>query len=297
MLLTDKKNKSVPLYGIEIFSRKKGKRQYEVEVFDSNRHFEVHYPHRHDFFEILFLTNGSGTHTIDFRDYKIKPNSIFFLSPGQIHSISLSKDIYGYIFLFSPEFFLMNKSDKNKIFEFPFFYNTSDENPPLELKDEKEINFLKALFVKGCDESTINTDESEALVYSLLDLILACCKKLYPQNSLNQGMKKGRFMVKKFKQLIEEQYKENFSVKDYADKLFVTPNHLNETVKSIMGRTASDLIDEKMVIEIKKLLLHTDLTASEVAYTLNFSDQSYFSKFFKKRTGHTPGEFRMKNSL
>jgi AraC family transcriptional activator of pobA len=292
--LTDKKNKSVPLYGIEVFSRKKGKRQYEVEVFDSNRHFEVHYPHRHDFFEILFLTKGSGTHTIDFKDYKIEPNSIFFLSPGQIHSISLSKDIYGYIFLFSSEFFLMNKSDKNKIFEFPFFYNTSDENPPLELKEKKEIDFVKTLFVKGCDESTINTDESEALVYSLLDLILACCKKLYPQHSLNPGMKKGRFMVKKFKQLIEEQYKENFSVKDYAAKLSVTPNHLNETVKSIMGRTASDLIDEKMVIEIKKLLLHTDLTASEVAYALNFSDQSYFSKFFKKRTGVSPLDFRNK---
>ena len=294
--MADKKNKTVPLYGIEIFSRKKGKRQYEVEVFDSNRHFEVHYPHRHDFFEILFLTNGNGTHTIDFRDYEIKPNSIFFLSPGQIHSISLSKDIYGYIFLFSSEFFLINKTDENKILEFPFFYTASDENPPLELKEEKDINFLKELFIKGCEEINFNTPEADEVVHSILDLILAYCKKLYPINNLNPAMKKGRFMVKKFKQLIEELYKENLSVKDYAAKLSITPNHLNETVKSIMGRTASDLIDEKMVIEIKKLLLHTDLTASEVAYTLNFSDQSYFSKFFKKRTGQTPGEFRMKNS-
>jgi AraC family transcriptional activator of pobA len=290
--LTDKKNKSVPLYGIEIFSRKKRKGQYEVEVFDSNRHFEVHYPHRHDFFEILFLTNGSGTHTIDFRDYQIKPNSIFFLSPGQIHSISLSKDIYGYIFLFSQEFFLINKTDKNKIVEFPFFYTTSDENPPLELKEEKDINFLKELFLKACDEVNQNTSESEELIHSILDLILVYCKRLYPVNSLNPAMKKGRWMVKKFKQLIEEQYKENLSVKDYAEMLSITPNHLNETVKSIMGRTASDLIDEKMIIEIKKLLLHTDLTVSEVAYELNFSDQSYFSKFFKKYTGVSPSEFR-----
>lgn len=291
--MTDKKTKSVPLYGIEIFSRKEGKRQYEVEVFDSNRHFEVHYPHRHDFFEILFLTNGSGTHTIDFKDYIIKPNSIFFLSPGQIHSISLSKDIYGYIFLFSPEFFLINKTDKNKIFEFPFFYNTSDENPPLELQKEKDIEFLKHLFIKGCDENLINTAESEEVAHSILDLILVYCKNLYPQPSTNAGMKKGRLMVKKFKQLIEERYKENFSVKEYAELLSVTPSHLNETVKNVMGRTASDLIEEKMIIEIKKLLLHTDLTATEVAYALNFSDQSYFSKFFKKQVGMTPGDFRM----
>ncbi len=294
MLLTDKKNRSVPLYGIEIFSRKEGKRQYEVEIFDSNRHFEVHYPHRHDFFEILFLTNGSGTHTIDFKDHTIKPNSIFFLSPGQIHSITLSKDIYGYIFLFSPEFFLINKTDKNKIFEFPFFYNTSDENPPLLLEEKNDINFLTQLFVKGCDENLVNTPESEELIQSILDLILVYCKKRYPQQTGNPGMKKGRLMVKKFKQLIEERYKENFSVRDYAEFLSVTPSHLNETVKNVMGCTASDLIDEKMIIEIKKLLLHTDLTATEVAYALNFSDQSYFSKFFKKHSGFTPGEFRAK---
>ena len=64
-----------------------------------------------------------------------------------------------------------------------------------------------------------------------------------------------------------------------------------------MGRTASDLIDEKMIIEIKKLLLHTDLTATEVAYTLNFSDQSYFSKFFKKHVGMTPGDFRVNKKI
>ncbi|HVD99604.1 MAG TPA: helix-turn-helix transcriptional regulator [Cytophagaceae bacterium] len=290
--MSSSKSKSVPLYGIEIFSRKEGKRQYEVEVFDSNRHFEVHYPHRHDFFEILFLTNGHGMHTIDFKDYTIKPNSIFFLSPGQIHSISLSKDIYGYIFLFSPEFFLINKTDKNKIFEFPFFYNTSDENPPLELSNANDIEFLKQLFVKGCEENIAHAPDSEEIIHAILDLILMYCKKLYPQQSGGSGMKKGRLMVKKFKQLIEERYKENFSVKDYAELLSVTPNHLNETVKNVMGRTASDLIEEKMIIEIKKLLLHTDLTATEVADTLNFSDQSYFSKFFKKHVGMAPGEFR-----
>ena len=101
-----------------------------------------------------------------------------------------------------------------------------------------------------------------------------------------------KWLVKKFKQLIEEHYKENLSVKDFAGKLSITPSHLNETVKHIIGRTASDLIDEKMIIEIKKLLLHTDLTASEIAFALNFSDQSYFSKFFKKHTGLSPGEFR-----
>jgi AraC-like DNA-binding protein/quercetin dioxygenase-like cupin family protein len=290
--LADTKNKAIPLYGIEIFSKKEGKRQFEVEIFDSNRHFEVHYPHRHDFFEVLFLTKGNGKHTIDFKDYSITPNSIFFLSPGQIHSISLSKDIYGYIFLFTSEFFLINKTDKNKIFDFPFFYNTSNENPPLQLQNESDINFIQQLFIQGCHESTENTSNSEDIAHSILDLLLSYCKNVYPIQVNNSKTKKGLLIVKKFKQLIEEQYSKNYSVKDFAKILSITPNHLNETVKNVMGQTASNLIDEKMIIEIKKLLIHTELSATEIAYSLNFSDQSYFSKFFKKHTGESPKEFR-----
>jgi AraC family transcriptional activator of pobA len=292
--LSDTHKNKIPLYSIEKFSRQSGKRQYEIEVFDINRDFKVDYPHRHDFYEILFITRGTGSHQIDFKNYIVKPNTIFFLSPGQIHSLSLSEDIYGYIFLFTSEFYLLEKTDKNKILELPFFYNISNENPPLELSTGEDISFLTNLFGRASNENIRNSDAAPELISSILDLILLYCKSIYHQEKISPKMKKGKLLVKKFKQLIEEKYEDNMQVKDYSSLLAVTPNHLNETVKNLMGRTASDLINEKMIIEIKKMLLYTDFSITEIADQLNFSDQSYFSRFFKNQTGLSPKEFRLK---
>jgi AraC family transcriptional activator of pobA len=288
--------RSIPLYSIDRFIKQPQKRLYEIEVFDKHRDFKVTYPHRHDFYEILFITQGSGIHHIDFKDYVIKVNSLFFLSPGQIHSLSLSDDIRGYIFLFTSEFYLLNKNDQNKLLELPFFYSISNENPPLYLDNKEEAGFLMDLFRQASQENALNKEESPELIRSFLDIILLKCKRLYPLGSREVKMNKGKLLAKKFKQLIEEKYQENISIRDYASLLSVTPNHLNETVKNVTGLTATHLLSDKIIMEIKRMLIHTELSVSEIAIDFNFSDQSYFSKYFRTRTGMSPGEFR-KNSI
>ncbi|HEY8400367.1 MAG TPA: AraC family transcriptional regulator [Cytophagaceae bacterium] len=287
---------SIPVYSIDRF-RTGHSQQYQLQIFDRNRNFkEVHshvqYPHRHDFYEILFLTKGRGTHTIDIIDYEIKPNMIFFLSPGQIHDLVLSDDMYGYLFLFTSEFYLLNKPDKNQLLELPFFYTLTAGSPPLYLKKEEDVKELTELFQQAIRESEQNYPDSPDLIRALLDIILIKCKRLHPAGAEDKQNSKGRLLVKRFKQLIEEKYHENLSVKDYAEILAVTPNHLSETVKALTGKTSTDLINEKMILEIKRLLLHSDMTVSEIAYHLNFADQSYFSRYFRKQTGISPGEFR-----
>lgn len=284
--------KSIPLYSIDKFIKQSRKRPYEIEIFDKNRDFKVSYPHRHDFYEVLFITRGSGSHSIDLKTYEVKAGSIFFLSPGQIHSLSLSNNIKGYIFLFTSEFYLLNKADKNKLFELPFFYSISNENPPLYLKEKEDIAFLKNLFGQASMENSRNMEDSPELIRSMLDIILIICKRLYPENSKDIKLNKGKLLVKRYKQTIEEKYQSNLSIKEYASLLSVTPSHLNETVKNLTGLTATDLLNDKIVLEIKRMLLHSELTISEIAYSLNFSDQSYFSKYFKAQTGFSPGEFR-----
>ena len=112
----------------------------------------------------------------------------------------------------------------------------------------------------------------------------------------DEKLNKSRILVKRFKQLIEIHGHENLAVKEYAFQLGVSPNHLSETVKLTTGRTSTDLINDRMIMEIKELLIHTSLTVSEIAYKLNFSDQSYFSKYFKKLTDKSPIEFRNNNN-
>lgn len=287
------KPEHIPVYSIDTFSKKTAYgAQYNVEIFNKDRDFKVAYPHRHDdFYEILFITHGTGTYTIDLQEYEIKPNTIFFLSPGQIHEIAFSEDIKGYIFLFSSIFYLSNKTDPHKLFEFPFFYSLKYDSPPLYLLNKEAIEELDSLFRKAIIEVNTEAIDNEEAIHALLDLILIYCKRLYPQSEEHQ-LKKGHILIKRFKQLIEEKCTENIGVKEYADLLKVTANHLSETVKEFTGRTPTDFINDRMTLEIKRLLTHTQLTVQEIAFQLNFSDQSYFSKYFKKTSGYSPSEYR-----
>ncbi len=285
----------IPVYSLHNFSPKDSvSQQFQVEVFDANRHFSVKYPHRHDFFEVLYLSKGSGFHVIDGNKYEIKPPCIFFMSPGQAHKIEFSSDIEGFIFIFTPEFYLINQTNQNRLIEFPFFFTIRQDNPPLNLIDENEVLFLESLFKRGISEIAKGESFSVELLRSVLDLILTSCSVLYKtdENLLTKG--KGHIVVKKFFQLVEENYQQNWSVAGYADQMAITPNHLTQTVNQLTGKTSSQIIKSKQVLEIKRLLVHTNLSVTEIATRLNFTDQSYFTKFFKREAGVSPLQYRVK---
>ncbi len=101
-------------------------------------------------------------------------------------------------------------------------------------------------------------------------------------------------VVKRFLQLVEENYQSNLSVTDYAGMMALTPNHLTQTVSQLTGKTSSQIIKAKQILEIKRLLVHTNLNVTEIANRLNFPDQSYFAKFFKREAGISPLQYRTK---
>jgi len=283
----------LPVYSLHNFSSPERKsQQFQVEVFDANRHFSVNYPHRHDFFEILYLLKGSGYHVIDGNKYEIKPPSIFFMSPGQAHKLELSNDIEGYIFIFTSDFYLINRSNQNSLIEFPFFYTIHQDNPPLLLENESDIRFLEGLFRLGIAETLQSGNYIVEMLRSILNLILTICADRYKinENMLNKG--KGQILVKQFFHLVEENNQKNLSLSDYAGMIGITANHLTQTVKSLTGKTSSQIIKAKQLLEIKRLLAHTNLNVSEIASQLNFDNQSYFTKFFRRETGLTPLQYR-----
>lgn len=286
------KSEHIPVYSLHNFSSpERNTQSFQVEVFDANRHFRVKYPHRHDFFEVLYLARGSGYHVIDGNRYEIQPPCVFFLSPGQAHKIEFSNDIDGYIFIFTSEFYLINQSNQNRLIEFPFFFTIRQDNPPLLLRNENDVHFLESLFQKGVDELA-KEKHSGDLLRAMLDLLLTFCATFYKseENLLNKG--KGHILVKRFFQLVEENYYKNLTVNEYADRLAVTPNHLTQTVAQLTGRTSSQIIKSKQILESKRLLVHTSLNVTEIASQLCFSDQSYFAKFFKRETGKSPLRYR-----
>jgi AraC-like DNA-binding protein/mannose-6-phosphate isomerase-like protein (cupin superfamily) len=289
------KSEQIPVYSLHNFSSQgRISQQFQVEVFDANRHFSVKYPHRHDFFEVLYLSKGSGFHVIDGNKYDIQPPCVFFMSPGQAHKIEFSSDIEGFIFIFTSEFYLINQTNQNRLIEFPFFFRIRQENRPLVLESKEDVVFLEGLFRKGIAEIEKGDGYSIDLLRSVLDLILTSCAVLYKtdENLLSKG--KGHIVVKKFFQLVEENYQKNLPVNEYANQMAITPNHLTQTVNKLTGKTSSQIIKAKQLLEIKRLLVHTNLSVTEIANRLNFPDQSYFTKFFKRETGSTPLQYRAK---
>jgi AraC-like DNA-binding protein/mannose-6-phosphate isomerase-like protein (cupin superfamily) len=283
----------LPIYSLDNFSSpERTSQQFQVEIFDANRHFSVKYPHRHDFFEVLYLQKGSGYHVIDANKYEIKPPCVFFMSPGQAHKLELSNDIEGYIFIFTSDFYLLNRRNQNSLIEFPFFYTIHQDNPPLLLENQNDIRFLEILFRQSIAEANQSSDFTIELLRSSLELILTTCASRYPMNEnlVNKG--KGQILVKRFFHLVEENYQKNLSLSEYSDMLGITSNHLTQIVKSLTGKTSLQILKGKQLLEIKRLLVHTNLNVSEIANQLNFDDQSYFTKFFKREIGLTPVQYR-----
>jgi AraC-like DNA-binding protein len=99
-------------------------------------------------------------------------------------------------------------------------------------------------------------------------------------------------LLKNFRRLIDQHYKSIKLPKEYADLLYVTPNHLNALAQDLSGKTAGELIRDRVLLEAKRLLTNANMTVTEIAFSLNFRDNSYFNRFFKKKEGITPDEFR-----
>jgi AraC family transcriptional activator of pobA len=114
-------------------------------------------------------------------------------------------------------------------------------------------------------------------------------------NTTNKGPRSyNQTVLKNFQKLIEGSYNQLRLPKEYAELLYITPNHLNAVCKDLLGMKAGEVIRNRTLLEAKRLLTNPQLSITEISFQLDFSDNSYFTKFFKKSEGITPEEFRKK---
>jgi AraC-like DNA-binding protein len=245
--------------------------------------------HRHNYFEVLFFTKGSGKHMIDFDVHDIKPQSLHFVSAGQVHAMNRSPDTKGYVIAFSREFMFLNTNDTSVLNDFPAFNKTAE--PVLSLSNElcAEMESL----VKNMEAVYQSSDPyKEKILGSFISILLFKCKSLVNMSAGSKNDAASAHIMQRFNSLLEEKFIELHKVNEYAELMNVSPNHLSESIKKVTGKTAGDLIQDRLILEAKRILLHSPITAKEIAYHLNFNDPSYFSRFFKSNTGLSPEEFR-----
>ena len=254
---------------------------------------QVTYPHRHNFYEILYVTGGAGTHFIDFNAYPIEPNTFFFISPGQVHYWNTTVPIEGEILVFMDDFLLLAPADYMVLQELSFFH-TVEGSPALHINEAEHLHVTR-LFKVIAEEFNAYEYRAASVLRSYLHILLIQIQRIYAmqEGKAGNGQDKTRQkLTRRFKQLVSKQFVTKQSVADYADQLGVTVNHLNKTVKAATGYTPGQLIRQEIVLEAKRLIQHTDLTATEIGYRLAFDDPSYFGRFFKREVGVSPGQFR-----
>jgi len=248
------------------------------------------YPHRHDFYQIMWVLKGSGFHIIDSIRYEVKPHTLFFMSPGQMHDLDLSEDTTGHTLSFSQEFFSFKMHNRQSLTEIPV-YDYENLNSALYL-DAQQAAELYPVLQAIIEEYNREENGHEEVIWSYLRVFLLKASRLIPKAPAVDASSRSLLLSRRFKSLLEKNFRSMDNPAEYARLLKVTERALNEATRTTLGFTASQLIRERVMLEAKRLLLHSEISVSEVADRLGFDDPAYFSRCFKKHTSRSPLEFR-----
>ncbi len=234
-------------------------------------------PHKHDgYYEIILLQQGAGNHTIDANVYEVFTPVVHILKPGQVHCWDFTQIPKGFVIMFREEALSTFPGTHEKLFGL---------SPEIRIRDAKT---LASLFHQCYDTFKEETPEPD-LLNAYLNLIV---HKLYFYSENQQQSENGfSTLLYTFKKMVDQSYREYKQVNQYADLLHITPEKLNKACKKV-GKNAQSVIKERIVLEAKNLLFHTDKTVAEIADDLQFSDASNFVKFFKAHTRLTPQQYR-----
>lgn len=236
----------------------------------------MEWPHRHDFYSIVWFTESTGVNVIDFDELEIKDNRLFLMQPKQVHNWSYSQNSKGFILVFDKHLI------KEILVDFP-------SCAYIDLSFES-IQILKPLFENFIKECKTNDELSEKIIIQGVSYLLTQLQRL-ANNSLNNQRVKSEMMIN-FLQLVSNNIAKNLPVNDYANKLNMNVTKLNEICKEQYGENPKTIIIEKKITEAKRLLYFTNLSVKEIAFKLGFEDSSYFSRIFKQKTNLSPTEFK-----
>lgn len=243
--------------------------------------------HRHSFYEVLWVEAGNSRHSIDFTDYELKASSLFFISPGQLHSMEEWKHLKGGTLLFTEDFFLTNMAHKDQLFELSFLDNTY-AHPQITLDTEHYLEINQTL--QTLRREYEKPDRNYPLLRAMLQVLLLQIQQRVSSEQRYQP--KDIVLFKKFKESIEQYFDTDYGVEQHAHNLYISPDKLNTVCKMVTGKKASEVIRQRKLLEAKRLLGFSDNSITEIAEQLHFNDGSYFAKAFKKETGLSPGSFR-----
>jgi len=282
--MASRKSRSLPsqlrkLHPIEAFGNTVvGAGDIRVERLEERLSPKVPFPHKHDFYHFLLLLKGGGWHEIDFTRFPARSGCLFLMRPGQVHSWSLSSGARGIVLEFTAA--SLERTERNE--------RLLEALQGLPLVLEEKVAASAPLLRWMLEEFEGRKAGYRAALEHLLAALLV---RLSRFEAAAAGARASS-LVERFRALLERHYQQEHSVEFYAAELGLGAKALSTRISRSTGRPAGALIQERCLLEAKRLLAYSELPVAEVGYRLGFEDPNYFARFFRQRAGMSPGKFR-----
>jgi AraC-like DNA-binding protein len=246
-----------------------------------------------EYIKILYLPAGYKLR-VDFACYDTLQPTLFFISPNQYLEIEAAGEESGYFIFYNRDFYCIQIHDQEVACD-GLLFNNIKNMPKVELSDAENA-FLGGLFKEMIQEFNLNDSSLEEMVRTYLKQLLIRAtrswKRQHLTNEVTNQLSDLEFF-RKFTRLVEEHYKSKHTVADYADFLCMAPKTITHKFKRLRLPQPNEVIKNRIILEAKRLLVHTSLTAKEIAYDLGYNDPAYFSRLFQSKTGESPSSFRI----
>jgi AraC family transcriptional activator of pobA len=244
----------------------------------------VPFPHKHDFYHLLLITSGKGQHEIDFNVYPIEKRRIFLMRPGQVHSWNLAPNTKGLIVEFEAEIL------RSKDIRWNQLVSLLSQMPESILLSKDAFSSAHRIIDRALQEYEEKPSAYELILHSCLTQLVIYLSRLTGKTTLVGAG--GRDLHDQFLQLVETHYKDEHQVDFYAKALKMTAKALTMRFYREELLPPRDSIQDRCLLEAKRLLAYSNLSIQEIGEELGFEDPNYFSRFFRKKTEESPGQFR-----
>ncbi len=277
----------------KIHSKQSGDIDFKICAVNFDKACEIEEDIDPGLFNVIWIKEGSGTYSIDFRTYDFNSGLMFFLTPQQIFRVNSEKIVEGYWLSFSQDFYCVEtraaESSCNGL-----LFNNVYETPFIKL-GAKESGYFEGLLEHIFEEFNEPDVDHEHFVDAYLKLFLIKATRIKAKGidlSPMAGFKSENNITSNFSALVEKHFKEVHAITDYAELLNISPKALSKQLKSSKNRTPSDIVRDRIILEAKRDLFYSDKSIKEIGYDLGFNDPAYFNRFFTKSTDMPPKRFR-----
>ncbi len=273
------------------------KKDYSFEImtlkslFKRNLNHLLSEPHRLGFYIILIIENGKGTHTIDFNEYEYSNGTVFTIGKNQVQKYTINENLKAYQILFTQDF-IIKYYDEKQVFNSQLIFNDAIYSPKFQLTESQITEIID--IAQNLDfeyHNTLDDEYKSPIIRSGLHVLLMKLER-FKQQQVPLKMDANYTDFFRFKNLVDEKCFKTRNVSDYCNELNINQKRLNLITKSILNKTAKEFIDDRTVLEIKRLLSNTNSPIKEIAYKAGFDEPTNLVKYFKNITKQSPTDFR-----